>query len=226
MPLAALALPPQLREGDRLSGAEFMRLWEAMPDLKQAELIAGIVFMPSPVSIHHSRGHKEMYRWVLHYEDLTPGCESGFECTWLMGPKDVPQPDIFLRVLPEYGGQSGEEGIYAAGAPELIVEVTGSSVARDLGVKLELYRRAGVREYVTAMLHSRQIIWRQLVRGRYREIKPDDDGLLRSAVFPGLWLDPAAVWNPAVSIRTAVEKGVQSPAHDIFVRRLAAKLRK
>ena len=226
MPLAALALPTQLREGDRLSGAEFIRRWETMPDLKRAELISGVVFMPSPVAMPHSDAHKELCLWLLLYENLTPGCHGGIECTWLMGPKDVPQPDIFLRILPEHGGQSGLEGKYATGAPELIVEVTGSSVSRDLGVKLELYRRAGVREYLTAMLHSRQIIWRQLVRGRYKEIEPDDDGLLRSVAFPGLWLDPAAVWNPKISIRTAVEKGIQSPEHDAFVRRLTAKLRK
>ena len=226
MPLAALALPPQLREGDRLTAAEFMRRWEAMPDLKGAELIGGIVFIPSLVSLLHSDAHTEMCGWLWHYQDLTPGCHIGSDCTWLMGPKDVPQPDLFLRIVPEYGGQSGAEGVYAAGAPELIVEVTGSSVSRDLGVKLELYRRAGVREYVTAMLHSRQIIWRQLVRGRYKEIEPGDDGLLRSVVFPGLWLDPEAVWNPKISIRTAVEKGIESPEHAAFVRRLAMKHRK
>jgi Uma2 family endonuclease len=139
-----------------------------------------------------------------------------------MGPKDVLQPDIFLRILPEYGGQSCFEGEYAAGAPELIVEVSGSSLSRDLGVKLDLYRRAGVREYLTVLPRPRELVWRYLSRGRYREIVPDDDGLLRSRVFPGLWLDPAAVWNPKRSLRTAVEAGARSPEHAAFVRRLAA----
>jgi Uma2 family endonuclease len=143
-----------------------------------------------------------------------------------MGPKDVPQPDIFLRILPEYGGQSRVEGEYAAGAPELIVEVSGSSLSRDLGVKLDLYRRAGVREYLTVLPRSRELVWRYLSRGRYREIVADDDGLLRSRVFPGLWLDPAAVWNPKRSLRTAVEVGARSPEHAAFVRRLAAHKRK
>ena len=226
MPVAALALPPQLREGDRLTASEFMRRWEAMPDLKRAELIGGVVFMPSPLSLPHSTVHSLIHGLLWYYSDLTPGCQTGIECIWLMGPKDVPQPDLFLRILPEYGGQSGAEGDYAAGAPELIVEVTGCSVSRDLGVKLDLYRRAGVREYVTVMLYPREIIWRQLVRGRYREIEPDNDGLLRSVVFPGLWLDSAAVWNPKISIRTAVEKGIESPEHAAFVRRLAMKHRK
>jgi len=197
-----------------------------MPLLKHAELIGGVVFMPSPVSLQHSDVHSAMSAWLWLYQDLTPGCVSGTDCTWKMGPKDVPQPDIFLRILPEYGGQSRVEGEYAAGAPELIVEVSGSSLSRDLGVKLDLFRRAGVREYLTVLPLSRELVWRYLSRGRYREIAPDDDGILRSRVFPGLWLGPAAVWNPKRSLRTAVEAGARSAEHAAFVRRLAAHKRK
>jgi Uma2 family endonuclease len=225
MPATATVLPPLLREGDRLDSKEFLRRWEAMPGLKHAELIDGTVFfMPSPVSVFHSRGHGRTHGWLWFYSELTPGCESGIDCTWKMGPKDVPQPDLFLRILPDYGGSSRIEGAYATGAPELIVEVSGSSLSRDLGIKLELYRSIGVREYVTVILDTEQVVWRQLVRGRYREIKPEADGLLRSRVFPGLWLDAAALWNPKRSVRTAVEKGVRSPDHAAFVRRLAARV--
>jgi Uma2 family endonuclease len=108
----------------------------------------------------------------------------------------------------------------------LIVEVNGSCAARDLGVKLELYRRAGVREYLTVLLQPNRIVWRELVDDRYEEIAPEPDGLLRSRVFPGLWLDPAAVWDPAQSLRTAVESGAASPEHAAFVRRLAAYRRR
>jgi len=196
-----------------------------MPELKHAELIDGTVFfMPSPVSFFHSDAHDRIHGWLWYYTDLTQGCRSGIDCTWKMGPKDVPQPDIFLQILPEYGGNSRIEGAYAAGAPELIVEICGSSLSRDLGIKLELYRSVGVREYLTVLLDTEQVVWRQLVRGRFREIKPDDDGLLRSRVFPGLWLDPAALWNPKRSVRTAVEKGLRSAEHAAFVRRLAARV--
>ena len=186
MPAAAPALPTQLRGGDRLSGSEFLRRWEAMPQLKRAELIGGVVFMRSHVGFSDSDVHSAIHGLLWYYKELTPGCQTGLECTWVMCSQDVPQPDIFLRILPEYGGQSGPAGKYASGTPELIVEITGSSVSRDLGVKLELYRRAGVREYLTVMLHPRQIIRRQLARGRYRDMKPDENGLLQSVVFPGL----------------------------------------
>lgn len=143
-----------------------------------------------------------------------------------MGPDDVPQPDLFLKILPEYGGQSSPVGDYAKMTPELIVEVSGSSLSRDLSVRLDLYRRAGVREYLTVQLRPRQIIWRQLSRGRYREVAPDADGLLRSRYFPGLWLNFAALRNAKRSMRKAVELGTQSPEHAALVRRLAAQKRK
>ncbi|MBY0507356.1 MAG: Uma2 family endonuclease [Bryobacteraceae bacterium] len=218
MSATAIPLLPLLREGDRLDSEEFLRRWEAMPGLKHAELIAGTVFfMPSPVSSLHSDAHTEMIDWLLAYKSQTPGCHTGIDCTWKMGPLDTAQPDLFLRVLPEYGGQSSLDGGYHAGAPELIVEISGSSLSRDLGIKLDLYRKAGVREYVNVVLQPRQLIWRQLNRGRYREIEADEDGLLRSRTFPGLWLDPAALWNPKRSIRTAVQKGLKSPEHAAFV---------
>ena len=223
MSSAALRLPlPPLREGDRLTAVEFLRRWEAMPELKHAELIDGTVFMPSPVSRPHSTVHYSIGGWLWLYQELTPGCDGGSEGTWLMGGNNIPQPDVSLRILPECGGQSHDAGEYGAGAPELVVEVSGSSSSRDLGVKLDLYRGAGVREYLTVLLKPRQIVWRQLVRGRYREIEADEDGLLRSRIFPGLWLDPVAVWNPKRSLRTALESGARSPEHAAFVRRLAA----
>jgi Uma2 family endonuclease len=226
MSRAASLLPAVLREGDRLTAKEFLRRWEAMPDLKHAELIDGIVFMSSPVSQPHGKSHLGLGAWLWLYADLTPGCEALGDSTWVMGSENVPQPDVSLRALPEFGGQSDDAGEYASGAPELIVEVSGSSSSRDLGVKLELYRRSGVQEYLTVLLKPKRVIWRQLVRGRYKEIVPGEDGLVCSRVFPGLWLDPPAVWDAKRSLRTALEKGTQSAEHAAFVRRLAAQRKK
>jgi len=223
----ATALPPLLREGDRLDSEEFLRRWEAMPDLKHAELIDGVVFFkPSPIGLSHATICGEMCGWLYAYKEATPGCQVGIEGTWVMGAADVPQPDLFLRILPEFGGQSGETRGYGSGAPELIVEVSGSTLSRDLGAKLELYRRSGVREYLSVLLTPQQMIWRELARGRYREIKPDEDGLIRSRVFPGLWLDPGAVWNTKKPMGVAVQKGIASDAHAAFVRRLRTAQRR
>src|SRR5438309_1135144 len=110
MPLAASVSIPPLLEGDSLTSDEFLRRWEEIPDLKRAELIDGIVYMPSPVS----RGHQELEcflaGWLNFYALSTPGCRPAMEGTWLMGDRQAPQPDVTLRILPEYGGQSGVEG--------------------------------------------------------------------------------------------------------------------
>jgi Uma2 family endonuclease len=220
--MLSIASPPLLREGDRLNSKEFLRRWEAMPELKHAELIEGVVFMPSPLSDDHGSIHLRMATWLGSYADETPGCGGGLESTWVMGEKSAPQPDLHLRILPEFGGQSSRAGVYCAGAPELIVEVSGSTLSRDLGAKLELYRRSGVREYLSVLLSPRQIIWRELIRGKYREIAASEDGLLRSRVFPGLWLDPDAVWNSKKRLSKAVGQGVKSMEHAAFLRKLAA----
>lgn len=214
-----------LFEGDRLSASEFLRRWEAVPDLKYAELIDGVVFLGSPLSLDHGTAHHEVGFWLGTYRSRNPGTKAGTDTTWVMGPNDVPQPDLFLRILPGWGGQSSEspDGKYGAGTPELIVEITGSSRSRDLGAKKELYRQAGVCEYLTVELAPGKITWRQRVRGRYRELAADEDGILRSRVFPGLWLDPDGLWR-GESLATA-ERGLQSREHRAFVERLAAARR-
>jgi Uma2 family endonuclease len=224
MSLAAPVSPPPLRDGDRLASDEFMRRWEAMPDLKHAELIDGIVYMPSPVSNKHSDFHAPLAMWLGVYAAYTPGCRSGIEGTWIMGGRDVPSPDLALRILPEYGGQSRVEGEYSAGAPELVIEVAVSSRARDLGVKLRLYERTGVREYLVAVVSQAKLIWHERTAGGFQALEPDADGILRSRCFPGLWLDAAALWrHDQVRVLAVLQQGLTSPEHAAFVARLAGQ---
>jgi Uma2 family endonuclease len=106
MPLAAPASTPPLLEGDSLTSDEFLRRWVDMPDVKRAELIDGIVYMPSPMSLNHGEVQVFLGGWLTLYASATPGCRPALEATWLMGERQVPQPDISLRILPEFGGQS------------------------------------------------------------------------------------------------------------------------
>src|SRR5499426_2902140 len=65
---------PPLQNGDRLTRPEFERRYDAMPHLKKAELIEGVVYMPSPVRFqHHGRPHALLMGWLIHYEAATPG---------------------------------------------------------------------------------------------------------------------------------------------------------
>src|SRR5260370_41482848 len=131
-----------LVDGQRLTLEEFLQRWEEQPGLKLAELIEGVVYLPSPVGAAHASHHALAGGWVTYYAARTPGCGTGNDGTWLMRGS-APQPDVYLRILPEYGGQSHDEKGLSVGAPELAVEVAGSSVRLDLGPKRGLYAAAG-----------------------------------------------------------------------------------
>jgi len=209
--------------GQRLKREEFLRRWEAMPEVKLAELIGGLVYMASPVSSTHATHDTLLINWLGHYAIRTPGCQAGNNRTWLM-LEDAPQPDADLRILPEYGGQSGVEGEYGAGAPELAAEVCLSSASYDLGPKLELYRAAGVQEYVAVVLGESRVLWRRLVAGAYVDLEAGADGLVRSVVFPGLWLDPQALVDlNGARVLDVLDQGLKSREHQEFADALAAR---
>jgi Uma2 family endonuclease len=219
----AVSTPP-LIEGDSLTSAEFMRRWEEIPDLKHAELIDGIVYMPSPVGRGHYTFQSFLNGWLDGYATVTPGCCPGTEGTWLMGESQVPQPDIFLFILPEYGGQSGVEELYSSGAPELIVEVAVSSRSRDFGAKKRLYERAGVREYLIVAPMRKEISCFERIPSGFQPVEFGADGIFRSRCFPGLWLDTKALWDLDRPLRNAcLEKGVATLEHAEFVAELVSR---
>ena len=180
-----------LNTGERMSREEFLRRWDELPDLKKAELIDGVVYVASPVSMDHAEHENLVGFWLRAYTLRMPGCRCGNNATWLM-LESAPQADSFLAYAT---GQGDFSGTYGQGAPELTAEICVSSSARDFGPKLALYQRAGVREYITFETKLRRITWRSLGEdGSYREITPDSDGLLPSRVFPGLTLNAEAFW--------------------------------
>jgi Uma2 family endonuclease len=208
-----------LYQGQRLTRDEFLRRWEALPHLKNAELIGGRVFMPSPVSAGHGTTDNRLATWIGVYAAYTPVCEPAGNATWLM-LEDAPQPDDSLRKLTEFGGHSHLEGKLFAGAPELAGEVSLSSKDHDLHEKLELYQAAQVDEYLVVLVESKQILWHRLVKGVYERLLPSADGILRSQVFPGLWLDPAAMLtNNMAKVLATLLEGLQSPEHAAFVKK-------
>jgi hypothetical protein len=223
MAITAPISTPPLREGDHLSREEFLRRWEAMPDLNFAELIDGVVYMPSPVSEIHSDFHGRVSVWLAAYVTATPGCVLRPVGTWLMSKNSAPQPDLALKILPECGGQSKIEGKYPAGAPELIAEVSHTTAPKDTGAKLRLYERSGVRECVVVRPKMRELTWYSLVEGKFREQAADADGVLRSRVFPGLWLQTTELWNgDYADLAATIQNGVATNEHAAFVRKLAS----
>jgi len=221
--LSPLVPISRLITGERLTLAEFLHAWDAQTDIRRAELIEGVVHMPSPVTREYGRFHATVISWLWHYAQATPGCECGDNTTWLM-LESAPQPDAFLRIVPERGGQSRNEANYNAGAPELIVEVSLTSTEVDFGPKLALYQRVGVQEYVTIELLTRRIVWRVLENASYGELAVGSDAVLRSHRFPGLWLDVEAFWiNDGERLMKTLETGLRTDGHSQFAASLTSQ---
>jgi putative restriction endonuclease len=221
-PPSANNRPPALHNGDRLTRAEFERRYEAMPQLKKAELIDGVVYMPSPASLDHSEPHFNLIGWLVFYKMATQGIEGGDNGTLRLDMGNEPQPDAYLRILETHAGRAQvDKDRYVTGTPELIAEVARSSVSIDLNAKLDAYRRNGVREYVVWRVEDGAIDWFVLRRGRYRPLPRTPAGLFQSEVLPGLWLDPQAlIRGDLMAVFQVVQQGLADPAHAAFVARL------
>jgi Uma2 family endonuclease len=220
---------PKLRAGDRLSADEFRRRYEAMPPGTRAELIDGEVFMPSPVSWEfHGGPHADVCGWLAQYKAFTPGTDAGDNATVRLDDDNEPQPDLSLLIRPEFGGQIELDADgYVVGSPELVVEVSASSVGIDRNRKFEMYGRFAVREYIILRTEDEELDWFIRRGRRFVPLTPDKtDGLLKSETFPGLWLDAAAlVRRDLAAVLTALTHGVRSAEHAKFVKRLASRRR-
>ncbi|MEA5627274.1 Uma2 family endonuclease [Nostoc sp. UHCC 0251] len=214
---------PLLENGDKLSLYEFERRYNAMPNLKKAELIEGIVYMPAALRFRsHGQPHGWIIAWLGTYEAATLGVALGVEPTVRLDLDNEPQPDAVLLINPEAGGQVRlSDDDYIEGAPELIVEIAASSVAIDLHAKKQAYRRNGVKEYIVWQVLDQKLTWFYLEEGEYLELAADSNGILRSQVFPGLWLGVAELLAGNMqSVLTILQTGLQSPEHVAFVQRL------
>jgi Uma2 family endonuclease len=218
---------PRLEAGDRLSRDEFERRYHAMPDLKKAELIEGVVYVPSPLRYRvHGEPDMTIHTWLGVYRAATPGTEAAANATVRLDLDNEPQPDSFLCIAARAGGQTSiSDDDYLVGAPELVVEVTASGASYDLHDKKRAYRRNGVREYVVWRTEDGALDWFVLRGGRYVRLRAGEDGVLRSEVFSGLWLDPAALLAGDVArVLACLQRGLASPEHAAFAARLRAAL--
>lgn len=194
--MATVSKPlPRLEPGDRLSREEFHRRYEARPDIKRAELVGGIVYVPSPLSLgKHGEPHGPLVMWLQFYAGRTPGVRFGDNATVFLAEDGEVQPDALLFWEPPRGTQAWvNDDDYVESAPELIAEVAASSAHFDLHEKKKAYRRAGVQEYIVRRTLDRVIDWFRLVEGQYVAVELDARGIIESRAFPGLRLDPAAM---------------------------------
>lgn len=214
---------PPLDSGDRLTQAEFERRYHLHPEIKKAELIEGVVYVASPVRIkQHSVPHARIMAWVTHYWVATPGILVADNGTYRLDEENEPQPDVSVWI-DQVGNAQIDEDDYLVGAPELLIEVAASTASIDLGAKKEAYRRQGAQEYLVLQVYEQKTTWFTLRDGAYQEIEANAEGILRSVVFTGLWLDPQKYWaGDMAGVLAILQQGVTTPEHTTFVETLAS----
>ena len=217
---------PPLENGDQLTLLEFDRRYRAHPEIKKAELIEGVVYVASPVKIqNHGEPHAHITGWLGVYRALTPGIRIADNSTYILDNDNEPQPDVTLWVDQKSGGQAFiSDDDYLAGIPELVVEVAGSSAAIDLSQKLRAYRRKGIQEYIVLLVHERETRWFRWLDGEYVMIDPNDEGVLKSQIFPGLWLHSEKFWaEDLAGVLAVLQEGLASAEHQQFSEQLTSQ---
>jgi Uma2 family endonuclease len=217
-------LIPPLENGDRLTRYEFERRYNAMPHLRRAELIEGVVYMAAALRFRsHGQPHASLMTWLGNYMVATPGVALGDAPTVRLDLDNEPQPDAVLLIEEQCGGRSRlSEDDYIEGAPELVVEIAASSAAIDLGDKKRAYRRNGIPEYIVWQVFDRKVDWVCLQEGDYVSLPVDADGTIRSRVFPGLWLavEDLLAGN-MVRVLAVLQAGLAAAEHGAFVQQLS-----
>lgn len=232
LPASSVMKPPapqpawRLENGDRLTLDEFERRYARMPNGNKAELIEGVVYMPSPVRNSHNRATSFVTCWLATYAASTPGAEVGDNGTIRLSAHTVVQPDVHLRLAARVGGAARvTDDDYIAGPPELAAEIAMSSVSYDVHTKRRAYRRSGVREYLIWRLDDGAIDWLSLENGDYVALAPDATGVIRSKVFPGLWLAAGALLTgDLATVLSTLQAGLASLEHTEFAKGLAARI--
>ena len=216
-----------LENGDRLTRLEFEQRYEQMPHVKKAELIEGIVYMPSPLRFsEHGKPHALVMTWLGTYWSVTPGLEVGDNCTVRLDLENEPQPDALLRITVDGQSTISEDG-YVQGAPELIVEISASSASIDLHDKLKAYQRNQVQEYLVWRVYDGQFDWFRLRESKYIKLQPNKKGIICSEYFPGLWLDQQALLTGDLSqVLLILQQGLKSSEYRNFVQKLSANSEK
>ena len=224
IPNSQTAVPP-LQPGDRLNRAEFERRYHAMPDCKKAELIEGVVYVPSPASLRHGQPHGSVMTWIANYAIETPGTDAADNVTNRLDNDNEPQPDVALFIDPACGGQTrvSEDG-YLTGPAEFVAEVSVSSVSLDRGAKLRTYERHGVREYLIWRVNDKLLEWYVLRDNGFELLSLPEDGIYRSETFPGLWLNAAAMLQrDGKHVMQVLNEALSTTEHAAFVSQLESR---
>ncbi|MEL6440343.1 MAG: Uma2 family endonuclease [Cyanobacteria bacterium J06621_8] len=203
---------PPLENGDckasrrhRLTRIEFERRYAAMPNLKKAELVEGVVYVPAALRFrNHAEPHSRIMTWLGVYQVFTLQVAIGDNPTIRLDLDNAPQPDAVLMIN--------------GGRLELVVEVAASSAAYELHDKKRAYRRNGVPEYLVWRVYEGQFDWFIPEAGKYIKQQAGANGILRSQIFPGLWLAVDSLLSGEMQqVLKILQQGLDSKAHQDFI---------
>ena len=184
----------------------------------------GIVYvMSSRVTVPHAVSHFDLIGLMGAYCVPTPGIAGCVGGTVRLSAECEPQPDVSLRILESHGGQSRiDEDYFIAGAPEMIAEISYESLNYDTDIKRPIYEREGVREFILWRVEDQIVDWYVLRDGTYELLVPDENGIVRSEIFPGLWMHAEAMARRDMgAVARVLQQGLASAEHAEFVRKLA-----
>lgn len=212
---------PYLRPGDRLSAKEFERRFDATPDLKKAELIDGVVYVPPPQNEWIGSAQFALAGLLGIFYFHTPPVQGAIRGMLRLDDRNRLQPDVYLYIRAENGGRirTDADGFMING-PELAADIVGPD-RHEPSAKIEPYRRYGVQEFIVWRVMERSIEWHALHGERYEAVQPDANGVLRSREFPGLWITTKPLIEGDMSSAAGIlNDGLASAEHASFVRRL------
>ncbi len=172
----------------------------------------------------HAEPHGDLMIWLGNYKVAMPGVRMGDNPTVRLDLDNEPQPDALLMIDAACGGGAfiGKDG-YVEGCPELVAEVAASIAAIDLGDKKRAYRRNGVKEYLVWQVFDQKIDWYHLTHEDYVGLDANEQRVIRSLVFPGLWLDVATMLvGDMPRVLAVLQQGLACEAHQQFVQQLVA----
>ncbi len=80
---------------------------------------------------------------------------------------------------------------------------------------------AMVCEYIVWQIYENRLDWFRLQEGRYVALQPDEAGIIRSEIFPGLWLAVNGLREGDMAgVLAVLQQGLQTAEHQEFVERL------
>ena len=103
---------------------------------------------------------------------------------------------------------------YFVGPPNFIVEVHDDLKPNQAKQRKQLYASSGVQEYLVLNEELIKIEWNRLTNGKFKTIKPDKEGLIKSASLPGLWISiPALKKRDFMAVIASIDHGLTRREH-------------